>query len=415
MPPKGATMELRPAAPDDIPWLATLWAHAFPGERSVAVRARELETGGPYGTLADVRIAVQHGRAIGACKLHAMRQRLSGATLPMAGLAAVAIAPEARRAGAGRTLCRLALREAYERGDAVSVLYAFRADFYHSLGWGLVGELHAHRFRPEQLRTHEPAAVRLASTDDYNGVAACYDRMMRRSHGPIERTAGAWQRHLGSSGGRYVYVLEDGAGVRGYMIVRYGGGASRDRRVLHVTELVADDDAAYERLLGWIALQRDLWRRVAYEASPDEHFAFRLRDPRPPAYRHSRGLWDPVARSLRGPMLRIVDLRAALAGRNEWGDARPFAFAVEMQDPELPENSLPLRVAWDGECIAIEEAGAGVETRLVASSAALAQIYTGELSVSAACRLGEAEASGDVAALNRLFATRSAFRLLDDF
>ena len=70
-----------------------------------------------------------------------------------------------------------------------------------------------------------------------------------------------------------------------------------------------------EELLGWIPLQRDHWRVARYDAAPDEQFWLRLRDPRPPGYRGTRRLWDPVARIIRGPMLRILDVRQALERR----------------------------------------------------------------------------------------------------
>jgi predicted N-acetyltransferase YhbS len=406
-------MELRAARRDEVFWLATLWAHAFPGETSVAERARELETGGAYGGLDEVRVAEHRGTPVGACKLYRLRQRLGGTTLPMMGLAGVAIAPEHRRGGVGRTMCREALRLGRERGDVVSTLYAFRPDYYRALGWGLTGALHVYRFHPEMLPAGEPAGVRLGTATDIRGMAECYARMLARAHGPIERTGAMWQHHLG--GGRaHSFVLDEG-GVRGYLLARYGPGASREQRVLHITELIADDAAAYDALVGWISRQRDLWRNVSYDAWPDEHFALRLRDPRTPGHRHGRGLWDPTARVMRGPMLRLLDVRAAFERRAEWGASPPVRFRVEPQDSELPDNNLPFEVDHDGLHTAIRDGAGTPPARLAAGAAALAQIYAGELPVSAAIRFGVAEASGNVRALDAFFAAPGAFRLLDDF
>jgi predicted acetyltransferase len=407
-------MELRPARRDDILWLATLWAHAFPGDNSIAERARQLETGSAYGTIDDARIAARNGRPVGACKLYRMRQRLAGATLPMMGLAAVAIAPEARRSGAGHELCRLALREARERGDIVSVLYAFRPDYYRAVGWGLVGELHSYRFRPEQLYARDDGCVRLASAEDYGVVASTYARMLDGAHGAIERTTAAWKHHLGTPD-THVFLLDGDTDDTGYLLARYGRGAGREHRVLHVHELVAGSAAAYGRLLAWIGRQRDLWRNIAYEASPDEHFALQLRDPRPAGFKPGRGLWDPVARVLRGPMLRLLDVRAALERRRGWGAAPPFSFVLAARDAELPDNTLPIRVDWDGSRMDVDTPGGGVRTRLEADIATLSQIYAGELKVSAAQRIGAAVVEGDLAALDALFAPPRAFRLYDDF
>src|SRR5690606_31653759 len=109
---------------------------------------------------------------------------------------------------------------------------------------------------------------------------------------------------------------------RGYVLVRYGRARSADRRPLHVRELIATEPAAYDALLAWLSRQRDLWRRITYDATPDEHFALRLTDPRPPGYRGARRLWATVARVIRGPMLRILHVPAAIEKRRRWGAAR---------------------------------------------------------------------------------------------
>src|SRR5690606_39293364 len=100
-----------------------------------------VETGIPYGGIETAVVAEEHGRIIGAFRAYRMSEHLGGTTVPMLGLAAVATAPEARRRGVGRALCREAIRLGRERGDVVSVLFPARPAFYRALGWGLVGEL----------------------------------------------------------------------------------------------------------------------------------------------------------------------------------------------------------------------------------------------------------------------------------
>jgi predicted acetyltransferase len=66
------------------------------------------------------------------------------------------------------------VRVARERGDVLSVLYPFRPAFYQALGWGMVGELHAYRFRPESLAITGAGDVRRAAAADFPAIAACY-------------------------------------------------------------------------------------------------------------------------------------------------------------------------------------------------------------------------------------------------
>jgi predicted acetyltransferase len=296
----------------------------------------------------------------------------------------------------------------------ISALYPFRPDFYRRLGWALVGELHVYRFRPESLEPAAQAPVRLATREDEPAIAACYARAADRSNGLIERSSKAWRRHLDAPAA-YAFIHED-HGVRGYMLLRYGRGAGgREHRTLLIRELVADDGEVAAALFGWISLQRDLWRSVRYDAVPDEHFWLRLRDPRPPGHRSTRWLWDPVARVIRGPMLRILDIRESIERRRVWGPAPAQSFTLAVRDAELPENETELAVDFDGARAVPRPPTAATQNRLETDIGTLTQLYAGELGVRVAVSLGLARVSGDVGALDALFRPRSAFRLLDEF
>jgi predicted acetyltransferase len=407
-------LAIRPASREDIRVVAELWAHAFPGGRTLVERMHALERNAGYGGIDDSVVAHADGQLAAALKMYRLTQYVAGATLPMMGLAAVAGAPWARRRGHGRAVCRWALRAARERGDVLSALYPFKPAFYRSLGWGTVGELHTYVFAPEALvPTTEQRTVRLADPEDEPAIAACYERVARASNGLIGRTEGIWRQHLDAPG-THVFVYEDGP-LNGYVRVRYGVARSPEHRPLFVQELVAETNAAYDALLGWLARQRELWRRIHYDATPDEHFAHRLIDPRPPGFRGARRLWAQSARIIRGPMVRVLDVAAALERRREWGPAPPLAFTLELSDPELPENGGPFHVEHDAGAVSATPGRTDARNVLRTDAPTFAQIYCGELGVLDARRLGCAEVTGDAAAIDALFRARRRFRLLDEF
>ncbi len=410
-------MEFREAERSDLRPLAALWTQAFPGDRTIAERVRQLEAGLPYGGIETTWVAEERGRILGAFRACRLREHIAGAMLPMLGLAAVATAPDARRRGVGRALCRHAIRVGRERGDVVSVLYPFRPAFYHALGWGIVGELHAYRFAPGSLPDHaEAAGVRPAGPGDRQAITDCYARVAARSNGPVERDARIWAHHLDSPG-VYAFVFEDDA-VRGYVLVHFGRARSPRGATLRVRELVARDDAAHRGLLGWIAAQCDQFGEVRYDARPDERLDLVLSEPRPPRYGPARPLWFPVARRIRGPMLRVLDVPTALAARPHWGGEPGFGLTleVEVRDDEVPENRGP----WE---ISVEEHGArvhprrsdGYDARLVLDAVTFAQVFVGELSPGTAAGLGLAEIEGAADALDRAFRLDQPFWLLDEF
>lgn len=408
-----STPTLRPARRDEIREIAELWTHAFPGGRTVIQRMQDLEEGGSYGGLEATFVAGVGPELVGALKMYDMRLYAGGAALPMMGLAAVAIAPSARRRGYGRAMCRQGLAIARERGDVVSALYPFRPDFYRSLGWGTVGQLHSYTFPPEALHpVDEALPVRLARPEDQPALTACYDRVARRSNGMLQRSERAWRQHLDAPA-THVYLCARGD-VTGFLRVRYGNARAADVRPLTVLELIAEDHEAYTSLLAWLSRQRELWRRIRYDALPEEQFTHRLTDPRVPGFRPARRLWAPVARVIRGPMLRVLDVQRALAERRTWGEAPPFSLELCVRDPELPANQQPLVLEHEAGAVHARAGARTADLTVRTDAATFAQVYAGELSITEAGRLGFAELRGDAAGADALFAGPT-FRLLDEF
>lgn len=404
---------IRHAEHHDIRALSELWARAFPGERTVEQRVRHLETGGVFGGIETAFIAERAGRTVGAFRAYVLTQHMHGTPYRMMGLAAVAVDETARRRGVGRELCEHAIRIARDRGDVLSVLYPFRPAFYHALGWGMVGEMHAFRFHPESLADLDGAArVRRADADDAGAIAACYGRVAADANGLIARTPRIWRSHL-EADATHAYIT--GAdGVRGYLVARFGRSSAPDAKPLFIRELVAEDHESYEALLAWVAAQRDAWRVIHYDATPDERLAHRLTEPRTPGFHPARYLWAPVARVIRGPMLRVLDVRAALTKRMRWGQSAPVRFGLHVLDDVLPENEGPFDVDYDGAHVSLAP-GSSAGPLLRLPIATLAQVFAGELTVVEALRLGLAEADGDASAIDALFRVDRCFRLLDEF
>ncbi len=409
-------MKMRQAERSDIRTLATLWTQAFPDRRTVSDRVRQLEAGVPYGGIETAWIAEEAGQILGAFRAYRFTEYVAGATLPMLGLAAVATAPGARRRGVGRALCRHAIRVGRERGDVVSVLYPFRPAFYRAVGWGLVGELHTYRFVPDALPVYdEVAGVRPAGPNDRDAIIACYARVAARSNGPVAREARVWPQHLDAEG-IYAFVFADGE-VQGYVLVHFGRSRRPGGGTLQVRELIAENETARRGLLGWIATQRDQFAVVRYDARPSERLELILSDQRPPGFKTARALWYATAIRIRGPMLRVLDVPAALAARSWRSAGSGTALSIEVIDDEVPDNHGPwtLTIEDGGAEVRAQRSGDVVAARLVVDAPTFAQLYTGELNPGDAARLGLARVEGDVEALDRAFRVDESFWLLDEF
>ena len=321
---------LRPARESDVTALATLWTETFPGSRSSDERMRELREGMAYGTLDDCRVLEIDGRLAAALRAYPLELHLWGHRYPTVGLAGVAVAADFRRRGLGRRICLEALREAREKGSALSLLYPFRVSFYASLGHVLAGELHQYRFRTADLPLHAGwERVERGGDAGLDEAKRVYARVARRGNGLLERKPGHW-RSLRAPG-IDLYLHRDASGdATGYVFVQRGRTGARAR--LRVRELLWEDETSYLALLGWISAQRDQYPWAIHDAFPGEHFERQLPHPRREGSTRPRGLWFESARLLRGPMLRVLDVGAVLSeGR---GDA-----SLAVTDPDLPANS----------------------------------------------------------------------------
>lgn len=440
-------MQIRPAHEGEIQEVAELWCDSFPGDRTVSDRAAMLRTGGRYGGLETVLVADDAGRPAGACKTLRFDQHVTGVEMPMMGLAAVAVKPSRRKRGVAGRLCTEALLAAASRGDVISALYPFRPAYYRRMGWELVGELHDHRCRTAALPAYtEAARVREArGPEDADAIAASYARAAAAGHGPLVRDRRIWVYRLagldlgvrpldvdeawdvGAHPTRRALIYEEDDGVaRGYALVRYAPARSPEEGVLEVRELVAETESAYRGILGHLRAQADQWPWSRHFARPGERFGDRLDDPRPPRFRPARSLYFPTGRIVRGPMLRVVDVPAAMRLRRWFDgpdtDPATATLRIQIEDGELPENRGPwqLRIEEGAASVgtAADTAGnddRGYDAALATDAAGFARLFAGGMAPSTAHRLGSARVDGDARLLDRAFSVREPFWLLDEF
>jgi len=336
---------LRAAGEEDARGLAVLWAEAFPGEPRVEHRLRALLDGtDPLGGLETCRVAELDGQRVGGLRQYPLEMYLHGRPFSVQGLAAVAVAPEHRRRGMGRKMCRQALHMARRSGVPMSALFPFRADFYASLGYVLTGELHRYRFATADLPVF-PGHERVRPVRDQERMALLpplYDSLLRRSHGLVSRTRAMWEDRFEGAGEVHGLFSREGE-LEGYLIACGVRGRSPERDTLRVQELVAGELESWRGLLGWLSTQRDQWPQARYDAAPGERFHQILPHPRIPGMAPARGLWFPSAFLLRGPMLRILDVPEVL-GKTGLTDGS----VISVVDPEIEENTGSWRVEGGG-------------------------------------------------------------------
>lgn len=400
-----AERTVRAARPGEIGAAAALAERAFRSRPIGSTWAAYLGENPLLGA-GDVLLALENGEPIGLSAGFRLRASLVGEDVPVRGLAAVAVAPERRRAGVAGALVRATLKAAYERGEPLSMLFAYRLPFYRALGYGLVEARDQLRAPPghllaSPLRTN---VVRFEARKHGKALRAVYERARVGTTGQLKRDEHWWRRRVFARPLEGAVYLRPGGGEpAGYALYEVDDRAPGGPHC-HVLELRAVGGEALRGLLGFFASLGDQYGLVSLALARDEALAligeYGLVDA-PPAWAQ----YDPFAIAKAGAMGRVVHLARAFAAhpgsRRELGKA---SIGLDLDDPVLAEQAgaYDLELGPRGAQLG---RGARATDRIALSIDRLSQIYFGAASAHTLMRLGVARGSDRAARLlDELFA-----------
>lgn len=408
-------LRYRAARRTDVDTLAEL---AYRTYRIQSIEARrEFYTEHPRFGLRDVRVGELDGEIVATLVMYPMLAFVRGTRMPVIGIGSVAVSPEHRKRGVGETLLRAALREMRQRGDAFSLLYAFRAEYYRKLGWAAIERAHQLSIQPRVLPASDEARrVRRLRLPDRPAVRALYERVASRGHFALARSDAWWDKRLWMLEGDWVvYEGRRRGQVEGYL--RYVADVDRGPFALSVLvhEFVAETPEAHRGLVAHLATLGDQVREIQM-AVPDDHAWLALmRTPDHTQPNFELGLFDDAGHLGHGAMLRVTDVKAALESLPVAPQSRGEV-AIEVDDPVLTQNARGWRVrASEGRLIVRPEtAGPGARRvklpRLKLGIDALASVVSGALAASRAAEVGLIESAGGAAeTVEPWFRARPAF------
>jgi len=399
-------LETRPLGPDDdLDAQRALGERAFglmtPAERE-GWRRRNVPAvaAGRYFAIFDGK------RQVGGATWHDMRQWWAGRSLPMAGLAAVKIAPEIRGQGLGRAMVTNVLREIAARGYPLSALYPATITIYRSLGWELAGGTYYASVPARSLRSLVPPDPALpgngpgsspvwpVTAGDAGEVLATLGRAHQaaRDCGPLTRDVASVETWIRDDPDTYRYLCGDD----GFLSCRWQPGNGG----LFADYMVAATAASQRELLAVLAGYSSTADTVELRTAPDGPLWWLLRER--DAALVKRSMW----------MLRVVDAPAAIAGRG-LGAGVAGSVSLRVLDDVLPGNAGTWRFTADGGKGALERAEPA-EGTLTLGARGLAALYAG--TPAQALRVAGLVSGGspdDDAFLTAAFA--GACYMLDDF
>lgn len=386
-------MEIRTITAAEVDGFATLNAYAFHWDESTrervhaTIRANEV-----WGAFLD------GGLAAGAWVIP-LTSWMQGREIPMAGVAAVAVAPEHRGRGIVRGLLTRILQEMKRTGMATSTLYPSTYTLYRKFGWELGAEDRAYTFHPGDLAwalgrgegggfgQGGSGSMRRCTLADVGTLDQVYQAYARPRNGWVMRTPEWWQRRVLRllKGGMHAFLWLNGHGApRGYLVYSLSGEDIL-KQSMTIREWVALDTEAFAGTAAFIAGHNTV-ALVRWTAPAGDTLLTQLADPR------------IDAKILPRHMFRVVDVQAALALRPYPVQCRG-TLRLTIGDEAAPWNHGSFDLQLEGGAARIAPSGqrphaggAQPAGELACDVGTLSQIYCGYLSPLEASALGKLRA-----------------------
>lgn len=316
-----------------------------------------------------------------------MGQHFGGRSVPMLGIAGVAVAPEARGRGLARRLMQATLREAASaRSDgaaAISCLYPSTPALYRQVGYELAG----HRFFTTMpvgridVRERGGGEIRPLTDEDDAAVRACYAGFAAAFEGTLDRGAYCWSRVRESRGTRYAGfgVTSASGGLDGYVYFSQERNPRTGYHDVMISDLAFVTADAGRRLLSFLADFATTAESAVFFGGPMHPLVSLM------ASRHysveKRDYW----------MVRVLDVARAISARGFPAGVRSEV-AIDIADDLITENTgtWMIRVA-DGRASATRSPASSDALRC--DIGAIAPLYSGLYTVRQLALLGRVQGS----------------------
>jgi len=350
---------------------------------------------------------------VGCLRITPFEVYARGQRMPMAGLAAVAVLPEARRRGIAEVLIEDSIRKMYEFGYPISMLYPFRHRFYKKYGYAFVGSAVQYEIPSnEVLDFEERVRVRTAQRQDRNKIKRAFnDNIERNGSFTIARSDNFWEMVVFPKA-LDVYIYEEPSPTTGKM--ECGGYVmyelvkeANHEPVLVVKEFVGLGAKAHRALWGFIGGLREQVSKIRYLAPVDYPMHLFLREPVEYNFRRLFFEYKTFGSLACGFMLRIINVKDALKYLIAPVES-PIDFTIQIKDSLIAINSRVFHVHIHlGETV-VEETHVPANVEMGVET--FSQIYSGYLRVRDAVSYGLVEIDKTlVERLDRVFEWRQPY------
>ena len=382
---------------------ASIASRAYPGfgrgEEEIAQGVRELEseeTNSFWG-------CYEGNHLLGGMRILDLSLNYSGKFIPAGGLGYVAVGLPSKKRGVARDMVRFFLDYCRHHGMGMSLLYPFRPDFYHRMGFGFGQEGRMFALAPERVPYHSLAPkVRSLGEEDLEALADCYHDFARSRHGYCCKTEREIKALLKTQG---LYGYPRSGPLEGYLAFDFARAHDTNalKHDLIIREWVWHHPRAFSELASFLHSQRDQVHRISFSTQqPDFHFL--SPDPRNPTDNMFNKHYHECYTGGVGLMYRITSLPLlldAIAHRN-FNDL-DCRLNLEVEDSFCPQETGSYQLLFQGGRVSLDdhpEEGIAVSLDV----AELSSLLMGSVEFSTLYRLGKVKVDPDaVSLLSHLF------------
>jgi len=338
---------------------------------------------------------LRDGDRVVACLMRIpMGQYFGGKSVPMVGIAGVAVAPEERGKGHARSLMQECLRECAAQGTPITTLYASTQELYRQVGYEQAG----HRFTTivpyTQLEVDRREAtedrgtemmVAAASAADEDEIRACYAEFARTRDGMLDRGAYVWRRTRQMRDVMYAgWVVRVQGRVEGYVFVSQERDAKTGRHDLSVSDYAFTTARAGRRLVQFLGNFGSMMQECVLPGGPLHPLAHFMAQQR---FRvEKKDFW----------MVRVTDVVRALEARG-YPAGVSARLMVDVRDDLIAANQGRFELSVSGGASRVRRVASGEGgTGLGVDVRGLAALFAGVVTARQAVGLGWASGSSEV-------------------
>lgn len=254
-----------------------------------------------------------------------MGQWWNGQCVPMTGIAAVGIAPEYRGSGAAISLMQHTLKELYNTGASLSVLFPATQQLYRKVGYEQGGIFCGWEILTHSIQVQKQSLPIQSIPVEYD-FQKIYQQTARLTSGHLERNQVIWDSIVKPDAKEtlHAYLLGSPDRPQGYII--YSQNRAEDGPILQIKDYAVLTPTAGRSFWSFIALHRSQIKKVQWRGSAIDYLTLLL--PEQTAKTRFVEKW----------MLRVVDVIKALEQRG-YPLGIQTELHLEVQDDLLPENN----------------------------------------------------------------------------